>query len=194
MSTEQRGMRQKIACTGSPHRESVSAVNELSLNSLNRKVMHIKADVDGLRFENKDAEGRLASLALSVDGINSQVQQQTGAANNMQAQITALQQTSKDIQISVQDIRQEGVSKVRTSTDYTFDDKGLKISRSGQQMENLLDNTGMYVRRGGEAILQANAEGVKAVDVKVNNYLIVGDNARFENYGIGRTACFYVGG
>ena len=62
-------------------------------------------------------------------------------------------------------------------------------------MENLLDNTGMYVNRGQDVILQANGQGVVARDVKAVNYLIVGEHARLEDYGQAgedRTACFYV--
>ena len=80
-----------------------------------------------------------------------------------------------------------------TATGYTFDDKGLQISRTDSDMENLLDHTGMYVRRNGEVVLQANNQGVRGRDVTVENYLIVGENARFEDYGGNRTACFYIG-
>ena len=63
-------------------------------------------------------------------------------------------------------------------------------------MHNSLDETGMYVRRGDEIMLQANNKGVIATDVQVRNYLIVGDHARFENYSNGtdskRTACFWI--
>jgi hypothetical protein len=194
MGTQIRGGRQTLICTGSADRESVSAVNELTLQSLQGKVLHLKTDIDGLHLENKDAQGRLAALQLTVDGLDSQVHRQTATEKDLQFQLTALQQTADAVQLSVQRIRQAGVSKVRTATDYTFDEQGLKIARAGQQMENLLDNTGMYVRRGGEVILQASAQGVKAVDVKVNNYLMIGDSARFEDYAGGRTACFYTGG
>ena len=51
----------------------------------------------------------------------------------------------------------------------------------------------MYVRRNGEVVLQANNQGVRGRDVTVENYLIVGENARFEDYGGNRTACFYIG-
>jgi hypothetical protein len=65
-------------------------------------------------------------------------------------------------------------------------------------MGNLLDHTGMYVRRSGEVILQANNQGVAARDVSVANFLVIGENARFEDYSSGtdqnRTACFYIGG
>ena len=41
-------------------------------------------------------------------------------------------------------------------------------------------------------MLKADASGVEATDVTVNNYLVIGDHARFENYPTGRTACFYI--
>ena len=63
-------------------------------------------------------------------------------------------------------------------------------------MENRLDNSGMYVERSGETILQANAAGVVATDVTVRNYLIVGNHSRFEDYSDGdddaRTGCFWI--
>ena len=63
-------------------------------------------------------------------------------------------------------------------------------------MENTLDNTGMYVKRSDDVMLQANADGVIATDVSVRNYLIVGNHARFEDYSDGtdnaRTACFWI--
>jgi len=42
--------------------------------------------------------------------------------------------------------------------------------------------------------LQANDKGVVAADVTVRNYLIMGSHARFEDYGAGRTACFWLEG
>lgn len=92
----------------------------------------------------------------------------------------------------------EGIDSVTTSTGYTFDEDGLRISKSGESMENRLDNTGMYVTRDDEEILAANNEGVTAINLTSRQFLIVGDNSRFENYDNGtdskRTACFYIGG
>lgn len=111
--------------------------------------------------------------------------------------MSQLAQQAESIQISVTSILTNGADKVKTQMGYTFDDEGLRIQRAGAAIENLLDNTGMYVTRSGETILQANADGVVATDVTVRNYLVIGNHARFENYndgsGAGRTACFYVG-
>lgn len=90
-----------------------------------------------------------------------------------------------------------GITSVETSTGYTFDADGLKIAKSDSLIENLIDNTGMYVKRSSEVILQANQDGVEALNLTSRQYLIVGDNSRFENYNDGtgkRTACFYIGG
>lgn len=111
--------------------------------------------------------------------------------------LTSLEQNAESIRLNVTSIMDNGVDKVKTKMGYTFDDEGLRIQRAGAAIENLLDNTGMYVTRSGETILQANADGVVATDVTVRNYLVIGNHARFENYndgsGAGRTACFYVG-
>lgn len=194
MTKKQNGQKDTIECTGSYRRDSVSAVNEQSFTALYGKVLNLRTDVEGIRAENKAADGRIASIELNVDGISSSVEKQKADTEAVRTEMTAIKQTATELQISVQSIQDNGVSKVETEMGYTFDDDGLKISRSGTQMSNLLDNTGMYVKRGNEVILQANTDGVVATDVTVNNYLRVGKNARFEDYGSNRTACFYVGG
>lgn len=141
------------------------------------------------RFADKS---NMASLSVQVEGISSTVSQQTTDINGVKGEISTLKQTASSFSIEIQEIIDNGVDKVTTKTGYTFNDDGLKIQKSGQEMENLLDNTGMYVTRSGETILQANNAGVIATDVKVRNYLIVGTHARFEDYGSERTACFYI--
>lgn len=105
-------------------------------------------------------------------------------------ELNSAQQETQD-QIMDQ-ISQNGVDKVITETGYTFDKNGLRISKSGEQMENLLDNTGMYVTRSGEEILTANNQGVQALNLTAKQYLIAGQHARFEDYTPGRTACFAI--
>ena len=92
----------------------------------------------------------------------------------------------------------EGIDSVQTSTGYTFDKDGLNIHKDGEEMHNTLDNTGMYVRRGNDVVLEANNKGVNAINLTARQYLIVGQNSRFEDYSNGtdtnRTACFFTGG
>lgn len=136
--------------------------------------------------------GKYTAVSLDVDGINAQVASQNSDIDGLRGQVSTLQQTADGVSIQLKNIVDNGVDKVTTKTGYTFNDDGLRITKSGQEIENLLDNTGMYVTRSGETILQANNAGVVATDVTVRNYLIIGTHARFEDYDSTRTACFYI--
>lgn len=130
------------------------------------------------------------NIGSAVDGLDKRVTQMA---------TVMMDSDSVDIKISTSiSSAIEGIDSITTSTGYTFDEEGLKISKEGESMENLLDNTGMYVTRDGEEILGANHEGVTALNLTSRQFLIVGDNSRFEDYNNGtdsrRTACFYIGG
>lgn len=193
MSKVQAGQLDTLECTGSPRRDSATAVNEAKYAALSGKVLELQMGVEGLSVENKDAAGKIASLEMNVEGIQTTVSGQLEATGNLQQAVTQVQQSAEDITVFVQKVQNDGVDRVQTKTGYTFDDQGLKICKSGEEMENRLDNTGMYVQRNGQVILQANNRGVEAADVIVRNYLAVGQNCRFEDYG-GRTGCFWIGG
>lgn len=182
-----------LECTGSCRRDSSSAVNNAGYRALSGKVLNLRADVDGLKVESQDAAGRLASLQLDLEGIRSQVAGQETGIQNAAQQVSVLTQRADSLALELETVQTSGSQKVHTTAGYTFDDQGLHISRSDSQIENTLDHTGMYVRRMGEVILQANNQGVQATDVTVRNYLVMGNNARLEDYGSGRTACFYIG-
>lgn len=139
-----------------------------------------------------DLSEKYTSVSLDVNGINAKVAQHGSSIDGLQEQTSTLQQTANGISIQVQNIIENGVDKVTTGTGYTFKEDGLRIHKSGEEIENKLDHTGMYVTRSGETILQANNAGVIATDVTVRNYLIVGSHARFEDYEGNRTACFYL--
>ncbi len=198
MSRIRSGQRDRLECTGSPCRDSSLAVNEQSYKALSGKVLELRTDIEGLRVAHRDAQGNFSSLELTVEGIATEVSRQQISEENILQQVTAIAQTADQVHIAIQNLQNNGISKVKTETGYTFDDEGLKISRSNAEMTNLLDNTGMYVKRGSDVVLQANNEGVETMNITVRNYLSIGNNARFENYNDGydsrRTACFWIGG
>lgn len=143
-----------------------------------------------------DLNEKHTALSIDVNGINTQVERQAGDIDSLYGQMSSIQQTAENVSIQVQNIIDNGVDKVTTGTGYTFKDDGLHIQRSGSEMENRLDETGMYVMRGNEIMLQANKDGVIGTDMTVRNYLIIGSHARFEDYtdddGAAGTACFYI--
>ena len=192
MTKTQKGQRDTLECTGSPKRDSTTATNNQKYEALSGKVLNLRTDVDGIRVENANNAGKLAEVSLDIEGIRGQVQTQKSGIDGIRQALTRVEQSAEDLKISVEDIRTNGAQKLKTAMGYTFDDTGLHIARQGQQMENLLDERGMRVTRSGQTILEANDEGVIATDVKVRNFLIVGDHARFEDYETGRTACFWL--
>jgi len=203
MTKTQKGQKDTLECTGSARRENSTAVNNRSYESLSGKVLNLRTDMDGIRAENSDNAGKLSRLELDVSGIRGQVEKQEKTAGSLQTKLTTLEQTAETISARVQTISQNGVSKVTTSFGLTIDGSAVTISRSDSNMENKLNEKGMYVLRdagtGNETVmLRADADGVVATDVTVRNYLMVGDHARFEDYTDGtdskRTACFWIGG
>ena len=119
--------------------------------------------------------------------------------DSLDGRVTTIEQNENSIDIRVQALENDDheIDHVTTATGYTFNADGLNIYKDGEEMRNLLDNTGMYVTRSGEEVLSANNEGVSALNLTSRQFLIIGENSRFENYDNGtdgnRTACFYIG-
>jgi hypothetical protein len=133
--------------------------------------------------------GEITALATKTTNIENDVSGIDERVTNMAKIVMDAEKVNVEITKAI-----EGINSVTTSTGYTFDHEGLHIKKSDEEMENLLDNTGMYVNRGSDNILTANNEGVDAINLRSRQFLIVGSNSRFENYGSNRTACFYIGG
>lgn len=135
---------------------------------------------------------------VSLSVYEEKVEEINGAISDVSNQVTSLDIEKDKAKISViEQTLENGVKKVSTETGYTFDKDGLKISKSGDGVENLLDNTGMYVKSNGKAILTANTTGVEAMNAHIKTYLIIGSGdgrSRFEDYGTDRTGCFWIGG
>lgn len=76
MQAEYSGGVATLSSTGNPSRTSTAAVNYKSYTNLTGKVLEISSRVDGLKIINRDLQENLASLELTVDGIETNVQKQ----------------------------------------------------------------------------------------------------------------------
>ena len=191
MDTEFSGQRLTVKCQGTGLRDGAAVVNDQSYQALSGKLMELHAHVDGLRATNRDQQGNQAQLELKLEGVEARVQKQQGSLDQVQTQMTVVHQQATELSLEVKKLRQEGAQQVVTGLGYRFTDEGLRIGSLGGGMENLVDDTGMYVSRAGQVLLQADSAGVQATDVTVRSYLQVGQHARFEDYANGRTACYY---
>ena len=164
-------------------------------------------------FEDNDSETasnptnlgeNLRKTYAKVDKANKQITLVVNDVTEKQASIdsevkaikesqTSFTQTAEDITLRVESIETDGVTRVETTTGFTFDEEGLRINKDGSGIENLLDNTGMYITQDGTEVLSANEEGVIAKDLHATTYLWIGSHSRFEDYEGGRTGCFWIG-
>ena len=174
-----------ITSTGDKSYGSSAAVASEKFANLTGKVLEISKSIDGLRVANKGLDGRVGSLELNTESFQVQIRKDVD-------NLSQIAMTPDKVDLVVSEAV-AGIDSVKTSTGYTFDKEGLNIHKDGEAMHNKLDYKGMYVRRNNEDILVADSDGVNAINLTARRYLIVGDNARFEDYQGKRTACFYIG-
>lgn len=134
-------------------------------------------------------EGIIQGLVTKTEEKTNEL---TGELDKVKKSVEATM-SAEDIKILVS-TSVEGKNSIETSMGYTFNDEGLRIKKSGEQIENLLTHEGMYVNRADDNVLTADKTGVEAINLKARQYLIIGKNSRLEDYEGNRTACFYIGG
>lgn len=140
-----------------------------------------------------NTENISASVSKVEENTNNALEAVSGDIATLTSRVEATV-TAVDVQLQIKSELQNGVSKVETATGFTFNEEGLRVSKSGSEMESLLDEDGLTVFRDDVEVLTADNTGVSCINVTARQYLIVGDNSRFENYGSNRTGCFWIGG
>lgn len=157
----------------------------------------------GRNLDIRDSEGN-ELFKIMDDKIATKIQDGT---KGISEQISELTQKSDEFSLTISKIATKNddgtysANSIITQTGYTFNQDGLVVYKSGDSIRNRIDNTGMMVHRVVEAqeepVLTANEDGVTALNLTAKQYLIIGNNGRFENYDNGtdsrRTACFYIG-
>lgn len=132
-------------------------------------------------------------ITLSVTTLNEKTDTINEELAKVQEQVS-LKLDSDAVTIKIAESLENGVEKVETSTGFTFNEDGLKVSKSNSEMSTQITEDGMQVFKDNNEVLTANNQGVKALNLHATTYLIIGDNSRFENYGTDRTGCFWIGG
>lgn len=137
----------------------------------------------------------IAATATSLTEAKNEINGINGSVTEISKKVE-LKMDASAVNIAIEQRMASGVDQVVTATGFRFDNNGLNISKTGEEMESLIDNTGMYVKRSGETVLSANNNGVDAVNLHAKTYLIIGaDNgrSRIEDYGEDRTGVYWIG-
>ena len=168
-------------------RHNLAGSSKQQIESIKLDVDHVKIEMNIIATKTNGLEEQSAEMKLDINSISSTV---TNQNNEIKDQVQTLQNsTSYEIGI-IKETLENGVEKVKTKTGFTFDDEGLKISKSGEEMNNTITNEGIYVKRDTYEVLGADTSGVRAENITVRKYLTIGDNSRLENYKGNRTGCF----
>lgn len=157
--------------------------------TLNANLTDLQALVGTETTNLKNALGDLSNNLEENYATNNSVLTIENSVSNIQTSLNQQIEITKDIQVN-------GVSKVKTTTGFTFDENGMTITKTNADTKTNIDEDGMvvYSTTGAEntEILVADAQGVKAENVEVRTYLVVGQNSRFQDYETG-TGCFWIG-
>lgn len=181
------------------HLDEVLNQTFAKVDKVNREIIIMASQVQGNTSE-------ISNLQITTKGINATVKAtEERIDNNIEGMEAELDILSKEValkigadalQIEIERSLENGVGKVKTATGYTFDEKGLSISKSDSEINTQITENGMKIYKGAEEVLVADNEGVKAEDLHATTFLIIGANSRFEDYeaaGEFRTGCFWIG-
>lgn len=156
----------------------------------------VASQVDGMNENIANLQMDTETIAASVQQVQTNTEAAIDSANQNIETLTQKVEasvTADQVEIQIQQSLQDGIDSVTTSTGFTFNEEGLTIEKSGSEIKTQITEDGMTVTRNEEEVLKANNTGVDAINLHATTYLIIGTNSRFEDYGDGRTGCFWIG-
>ena len=163
------------------------------------KLAEQKMTVDGVITQVSDTNKRLTNDYLTAEQVNAELDTTKENIEIIKQNQVTMSQTSKNLQIAIDTINNEGVSKVKTSMGYTFDDEGFKLNRSNAETGTIIDEAAVqvidktgaseqnllyagYVKEGNTEYQAYIGQTIVAgANMIVRNYLVV-PNSRFEEY------------
>ncbi len=159
-------------------------------------IAQLKVDKDSISASVSNITKTQTDLSNSMvdmqNTINEQNQSNAAQFETLTNKVDATM-TSEQVQLAISSELSKGVSKVTTSTGFTFDNTGLTISRSDSEIDTNINEDGMSICKSNQEVLTADNTGVYAINLTANQYLIIGNNSRFGDYEVNRTGCFYIG-
>jgi len=170
---------------------SISTTVSETVNAVVENIDNRVTDVaNTLEQNSKDLSDKINNVSDSLGEYAKQSSLVT-VTNSVQDIQTALNE-----QILVtQQIKEDGVEKVTTTTGFTFDQAGLTIDKTGSDTKTLVDEDGMtvYSKTGSEEsiLLNVDSQGVQTENLHVRTYTQIGSHSRLQDYEDG-TAIFYI--
>lgn len=168
--------------------------------------------IQDLAQETTENSQKITEHKQTLDSISNKVQSNTTDINNnyqevlgklndcaQKSDIKTISKSVETIQTDskyaievAEEIKQNGATKVKTSTGYTFDEDGLTIEKTNAKTRSKLNEAGLEIKdatgSSEESLLFAGYDEktgetiVKSKNMTVEKYLVVGKHTRFEDY------------
>ena len=145
----------------------------------------------------------ISNNLISLTGRVGDIEGQTAEISVINNKVTNLQTSTQSLLKFENDVKENGVTKVHTETNYVFDKDGLVINESNENVSSRLNNKGLAIFDGeikdnsDDAILYAGYDSKYSSSVLKTQKMIINDKLRFENYttedGKDAVGCFWVG-
>ena len=198
--------RSKIVYNNPTSTEYTTAVCDATwkeINAIQGQQKTLITDVAELKVAKDNITASVSQITENQSGLNSALTDLQNAFtdqnNTNDEQFETLTQkvessmTAEQVHLAISTELSKGVDKVTTSTGFTFNEAGLTISKSDSEISTNIDEDGMSIKKGTEEVLTVDNTGVNAINLTSRQYLIIGKNSRFEDYGSDRTGCFWIG-
>ena len=166
------------------------------VDKVNKNIELLVSDVNQNTQEIAQLQLDTNNIRASVTNVQNNLDNMTDDLGNRITDVerkAELAMTPEQVQIKISEALADGVTSVTTETGFVFNSDGLTISKNDSEISTNIDEDGMSVMKGAEEVLTADNTGVNAINLTSRQYLIVGKNSRFEDYGSDRTGCFYIG-
>lgn len=172
------------------------------VDKVNREIELCVSNIDETRAIADNNTVQLSQLKLTTDNISATVENKVGNVDDRLGSIedsietisdkVAATMTSEEVKLLISTETSKGSTNVVTSTGFTFDEYGLKVSKNTSDISTTISEDGMLVTKNEDVMLTADSQGVIANNLR-SNYIIISDRCRFEKYGSHRVGCYWIG-
>lgn len=171
----------------------------IAVTNVQEQVAQQKINIDTITNTVSETETRLNNDYMTAEQVQAEIETTKEDIEILKQKQASTELTSESFKIQIDSIVNDGSSKVKTSTGYTFDDEGLKINKDNTQTGTfideaavkIIDKTGSsqqnllyagYVKEGNTEYSRYIGQAIVAsANMIVENYLVV-PNSRFETY------------
>jgi len=155
------------------------ALNSANKNA-NQAIIEVQTSVAEQTVTNNQILSRVAETEvklnndyLTAEQVNAMNDTATENIEILRKQQTTMNQTAQGLQIQIDSIQNDGVSKVKNTT-VDINENGIEIGKNDSEFGSLFDNTGVYLKSYDKNIAKYTKDGAEMYNLSVANEATLG--------------------